>query len=70
MAICLVLLCELGNITPPVGNCVFTTAIITGENPMKIFKGVTPFFIAELASCVLFGMVPVIITFIPNLLGM
>ena len=70
MAICLVLLCELGNITPPVGNTVFTTAIITGENPMKIFKGVTPFFIAELASCVLFGMVPIIVTFLPNLLGM
>ena len=70
MAICLVLLCELGNITPPVGNSVFTTAIITGENPMKIFKGVTPFFIAELASCVLFGMVPIIVTFLPNLLGM
>lgn len=70
MAICLVLLCELGNITPPVGNSVFTTAIITGENPMKIFKGVTPFFIAELASCVLFGMVPIIVTFFPNLLGM
>lgn len=70
MAICLVLLCELGNITPPVGNSVFTTAIITGQNPMKIFKGVTPFFIAELAACVLFGMVPIIITFLPNLLGM
>ena len=70
MAICLVLLCELGNITPPVGNSVFTTAIITGENPMKIFKGVTPFFIAELASCVLFGMVPLLVTFLPNLLGM
>lgn len=70
MAICLVLLCELGNITPPVGNSVFTTAIITGENPMKIFKGVTPFFIAELTSCVLFGMVPIIVTFLPNLLGM
>jgi C4-dicarboxylate transporter, DctM subunit len=70
IAICLVLLCELGNITPPVGNSVFTTAIITGESPTKIFKGVAPFFIAELIACILFGSVPEIVTFLPNLLGM
>ncbi len=70
IAVCLVLLCELGNITPPVGNSVFTTAIITGESPTKIFKGVTPFFIAELIARILFGMVPTIITFFPKLMGM
>ena len=70
MAVCLVLLCELGNITPPVGNSVFTTAIITGESPTKIFKGVMPFFIAELLACVLFGLVPIVVTWLPKLLGM
>lgn len=70
LAICLVLLCELGNITPPVGNSVFTTAIITGESPTKIFKGVMPFFVAELAACILFGLVPQVITWLPTVLGM
>lgn len=70
IAVCLVLLCELGNITPPVGNSVFTTAIITGESPTKIFKGVTPFFIAELLACILFGMVPIVVIWLPKLLGM
>ena len=70
MAICLVLCCELGNITPPVGNGVFATAAITGERATKIFKGVTPFFIAELATCILIGLVPQIVTWLPTLLGM
>lgn len=70
IVVCLVLLTELGNITPPVGNGVFSVATVLGESPAKIFKGVTPFFLAMLAAVILFAAVPMSIMWLPNMLGM
>ncbi len=70
IVVCLVLLTELGNITPPVGNGVFSVATVLGTSPAKIFKGVTPFFLAQLAAVVMFAVAPITILWLPKLLGL
>lgn len=70
IVVCLVLLTEIGNITPPVGNGVFAVATVLKESPAKIFKGVTPFFIAMVIATILFAAVPQTITWLPAILGM
>lgn len=70
IVVCLVLLTEIGNITPPVGTGVFAVATVLKESPAKIFKGVTPFFIAMVAAVLLFAAAPQLLTWLPTLLGM
>ncbi len=70
IVVCLVLLTEIGNITPPVGNGVFSVATVLRESPAKIFKGVLPFFIAMTVAVILFAGVPITITWLPKILGM
>lgn len=70
IVVCLVLLTEIGNITPPVGTGVFAVATVLRESPAKIFKGVTPFFIAMVVAVLLFALIPQTLTWLPTLLGM
>ena len=70
IVVCLVLLTEVGNITPPVGNGVFMVATVLKESPAKIFKGVTPFFIAMVAAAIVFAAFPIVLEWLPKLLGM
>lgn len=70
IVVCLVLLTELGNITPPVGNGVFSVATVLGESPARIFRGVTPFFLAQLIAVILFAACPATLMWLPMLLGM
>ena len=70
IVVCLVLLTEIGNITPPVGNGVFMVATVLKESPAKIFKGVLPFFIVMTVATILFAAFPIILEWLPKLLGM
>ena len=70
IVVCLVLLTEVGNITPPVGNGVFMVATVLKESPAKIFKGVTPFFVAMVAAAIVFAAFPIVLEWLPKLLGM
>ena len=61
---------ELGLITPPVGLNVFIINSLSPDVPMRqTFKGVMPFFCAELLRIALLVAVPSITLVLPRLLG-
>jgi C4-dicarboxylate transporter DctM subunit len=61
---------ELGLITPPVGLNVFIIHGLADDVPMReTFKGVIPFFVAELFRVALLLALPGIVLFLPDLLG-
>ena len=63
--ICLV----VGFVTPPFGYNLFTAVSISGLNFKHIVKGSLPFLITEILLLFVFAYVPVIITWLPNLMG-
>jgi len=66
-----VLLCETGVITPPVGVNVYTVKMIATEVPLEsIFKGAMPFVIAMLLVLLLVYFVPQLATFLPSIATM
>ncbi|WP_353471933.1 TRAP transporter large permease [Salipiger sp. H15] len=61
---------ELGLITPPVGMNVFIISALAKDTPMiETFKGVAPFFCAELVRVTLILAFPVLTLWLPSLLG-
>ena len=61
---------ELGLITPPVGMNVFVINSLAREVPMsQTFRGVMPFFIAEIFRVALLVAFPAITLFLPRLLA-
>jgi len=61
---------ELGLITPPVGLNVFVISSIADDIPMsETFKGVLPFFIAELIRVALLIAFPILVLWLPRLFG-
>lgn len=61
---------ELGLITPPVGMNVFVISALAKDVPMsETFKGVVPFFLAELVRVVLLVAFPSLTLWLPHLLG-
>lgn len=68
LGILIVKLIELGMITPPIGMNVFVTAGTTkGLGVHEVFKGVIPFYIADVAIIAVLFAFPSIITWLPNL---
>jgi tripartite ATP-independent transporter DctM subunit len=64
------ILVELGLITPPVGMNVFIISSLDPDTPMaETFKGVMPFFVAELLRVALLVAFPAIVLFLPRLLS-
>ncbi len=60
---------EIGQITPPVGINVFVLKGVAPDVPMgTIFKGIVPFFIADIFHVALLIAVPQISLFLPSLL--
>ena len=67
--IIIILVVELGLITPPIGMNVFTVkAVIRDVDLSKMFVGVTPYIFAMLAGLVLLFLFPEIATWLPNLM--
>lgn len=65
----IVLISEMGVITPPVGVNVFVIKAIAPEIPLgQIFKGIFPFLYTIILLTVVVLFVPEIATFLPNLL--
>ncbi len=61
---------ELGLITPPVGLNVFVISSIDSETPMsETFKGVMPFFVAELLRVGLLIAFPMLVLWLPRMLA-
>lgn len=68
LGILIVKLIELGMITPPIGMNVFVTAGTTrGLGVHEVFKGVIPFYIADVAIIAVLFAFPSIITWLPDL---
>ncbi len=66
--IVVVLVTELGLITPPIGMNVFVVkAVMPDLRLSRIFAGVTPFIGAILMALVLIFLLPGIATFLPKL---
>jgi len=62
---------ELGLITPPVGMNVFVISALAKDVPMiETFKGVIPFFIAELLRVALLVAFPALTLWLPGVLGL
>lgn len=61
-----VLLVEIGLVTPPLGLNVFIVARTAGRPTEEVFRGVIPFVIAMLGLVVVFTMFPGLILWVPN----
>ena len=64
----MVLVMEMGLITPPVGLNVFALAGVTDAPLHTIFKGVLPFVAAMIICIVLLVVFPQIALFLPGLM--
>lgn len=65
-----VVVIEVGLITPPIGLNVFMLHTMQPEVPMgAIFRGVAPFLLADALRVSLFVFFPALILFLPNLMG-
>ncbi len=60
---------EMGLITPPVGLNVFVIQGITRVPMQTIFRGVTPFLIADVAEIIVLIAIPQLTMFLPNMMG-
>lgn len=61
---------ELGLITPPVGMNVFIISAMAKDVPMiETFRGVMPFFLAELFRVALILALPALTLWLPRMLG-
>lgn len=68
LGILIVKLIELGMITPPIGLNVFVTAGTTkGLGVHEVFKGVIPFYLADVAIIAVLFAFPAIVTWLPEL---
>ena len=63
----MVMIMQLGLITPPVGMCVYVMGGIAKDVPlMKIFKGVFPFVIALIITVIIVALVPQLALWLPS----
>ena len=66
----LVMVIEVGMITPPIGMNVFVLFGVAGNIPLKtIFKGILPFFYADVLRILLIILFPTLALWLPALLG-
>ena len=67
--IVVIIVVELGLITPPIGINVFTVKTMVPDVPLgKIFRGVVPFVCADLVALVIIVLIPGIATLLPSLM--
>jgi tripartite ATP-independent transporter DctM subunit len=67
--IIVVKMAEICLITPPIGLNCFVVNGVRPDIPLnEVFRGIGPFFVADVATVALFIAVPEIITFLPNLM--
>jgi len=65
----MVIIMEMGQITPPIGMNVFVIAGVAKDVPMgTIFKGVFPFVLCEIVAIMLLTLFPQIATWLPSMM--
>jgi tripartite ATP-independent transporter DctM subunit len=68
MAICIILMAMIGNITPPVGIVTMTVCSIEKLNFEKVCKTLIPFILILLGEVALLLIFPQIVMFLPNMI--
>jgi tripartite ATP-independent transporter DctM subunit len=68
-AVLVIVLAEVGMVTPPIGLNVFVVARYTGRPVGEIFRGVWPHVFAHLILIVFFVIFPAIILWLPSRMG-
>jgi len=69
LGVLIVVMADLGQITPPIGMNVFAMSAIAKDVPMySIFKGILPFWGAFLILIIILVLFPQISLFLPNLM--
>jgi C4-dicarboxylate transporter DctM subunit len=58
----------IGNLTPPVGMCLFAVSSFSKVGVMELAKDSWPYIVGIFLVTVLIAFVPEIATFLPNLL--
>jgi len=66
----MVIMMEMGQISPPVGINVFVIAGVAGVPMGKIFRGVLPFVIVEVLVIIILTVFPKIVMFLPDAMDM
>jgi TRAP-type C4-dicarboxylate transport system permease large subunit len=62
----MVIILEIGLVTPPVGLNVYVIKGVAGDVPMdRIFRGIMPFLIADVIGLVIVILFPQLATYIP-----
>ena len=70
MGVMMVRLCEIAQITPPVGLSVYVVQGVIKDIPVeRVFKGVVPFLVADIILLVILFTVPQLSLFLPNLMS-
>jgi C4-dicarboxylate transporter DctM subunit len=69
LVIVLVFVGEMAGLTPPIGMNVFATAAALKVDPGEIFRAVWPFVAVEFVAAVVIAAVPVLVTWLPDLIG-
>jgi tripartite ATP-independent transporter DctM subunit len=68
--IMIVIVVEMGLITPPVGMNVFVIKGLAQDVPTyTIFRGIVPFLLVDVAEIILLTVIPGVVLFLPNVLG-
>jgi TRAP-type C4-dicarboxylate transport system permease large subunit len=68
--ILVVVVTEISLITPPIGLNVFVLkGVLKDVSVGTIFKGVTPFWVADIIRLILLAAVPSIALFLPSMMG-
>jgi TRAP-type C4-dicarboxylate transport system permease large subunit len=66
----IVMVVELGLITPPIGMNVFVIKGLAPSVPLgRIYRGVTPFVLAEIVLIILLVIFPALATWLPRTMG-
>ena len=65
----IVMVAEIGTFTPPVGLNVFVVKGVAPEVPIvKIFRGIFPFWVADMVRLLILVMIPKISLFLPTVM--
>lgn len=59
----------MGQITPPVGSCLYLASGISKLNILQISKALVPFYFINFAAILLVAFIPSLVTFLPNMFG-
>jgi len=59
----------IGLITPPMGLCLFVADAIAKVGLGSLTRAIIPLFVVEVAVLMLITFVPVLVTWLPRLLG-